>query len=102
MGVDFALLDADDSLIDNSHSYRDRRIEGIVEAACSVIPQHEIYQQTGIQIMSINSLYQLLTMAKSGPSQLSAARTFLNVPANFKIIILLNNIVIRYIIHINF
>jgi len=102
MGVDFALLDADDSLIDNSHSYRDRRIEGIVEAACSVIPQHEIYQQTGIQIMSINSLYQLLTMAKSGSSQLSAARTFLNVPANFKIIILLNNIVIRYIIRINF
>jgi rhamnulokinase len=82
-GVDFALLDADDTLIDNPHCYRDRRTEGMIYVACSVLPKYEIYQQTGIQIMPINSLYQLLAMVKSGSGQLSAAYTFLNMPDLF-------------------
>lgn len=82
-GVDFALLDANDALLGNPHNYRDRRTEGMVEAACLVLSHPEIYQQTGIQIMPINSLYQLLAMAKSGSGQLSAAWTFLNMPDLF-------------------
>jgi rhamnulokinase len=82
-GVDFALLDANDSLIGNPHNYRDSRTDRMVEAACSVLSRHEIYQQTGVQIMPINSLYQLLAMAKSGSGQLSAAWTFLNMPDLF-------------------
>jgi rhamnulokinase len=82
-GVDFALLDANDALLGNPHCYRDCRTEGMVDAACSMLPRHEIYQKTGIQIMSINSLYQLLAMAESDSGQLSAAWTFLNMPDLF-------------------
>jgi rhamnulokinase len=82
-GVDFALLDTNDALLGNPHSYRDHRTESMVEVACSILPRYEIYQQTGIQILPINSLYQLLAMAKSGSGQLSAARTFLNMPDLF-------------------
>lgn len=82
-GVDFALLDVNDALLGNPHCYRDRRTEGMVDVAASILPRHEIYQRTGIQIMPINSLYQLLSMAKSNSGQLSAAWTFLNMPDLF-------------------
>jgi rhamnulokinase len=82
-GVDFALLDAADSLLGNPFHYRDRRTEGMVEAACSILSRSEIYNQTGIQIMPINSLFQLLLMVKSGSTQLAEACTFLNMPDLF-------------------
>ncbi len=82
-GVDFSLLDATDSLLGNPFHYRDRRTEGMVEAACRILPRSEIYNQTGVQIMPINSLYQLLSMVKSGSTQLAEACTFLNVPDLF-------------------
>jgi sugar (pentulose or hexulose) kinase len=82
-GVDFALLDADGALLGNPHSYRDPRTDGMLQLACATLPRHEIYRQTGIQIMAINSLYQLLAMAKSGSTELAAARTFLNMPDLF-------------------
>jgi rhamnulokinase len=82
-GVDFALLDAEDSLISNPFNYRDRRTEGMVEAACAILPRDQIYSQTGIQIMPINSLFQLFSMVKSGRSQLEKARRFLNIPDLF-------------------
>lgn len=82
-GVDFALLDATDSLLGNPFNYRDCRTEGMVEAACCFFPRSEIYNQTGVQIMPINSLYQLLSMVKSGSTQLAEARTFLNMPDFF-------------------
>lgn len=82
-GVDFALLDSSDRLLGNPFHYRDRRTEGMVEAACSILTHSELYDQTGIQIMPVNSLYQLLSLAKSGSTQLAEARTFLNMPDLF-------------------
>ena len=82
-GVDFALLDSSDHLLGNPFHYRDRRTEGMVEAACSILTRSELYDQTGIQIMPVNSLYQLLSLAKSGSTQLAEARTFLNMPDLF-------------------
>jgi rhamnulokinase len=82
-GVDFALLDGTDALLGNPHCYRDPRTEGMPELAFATVPRSEIYQKTGIQIMPLNSLYQLLALARSGSEQLSAARTFLNMPDLF-------------------
>ncbi len=82
-GVDFALLEAEDGLLGNPVSYRDHRTEGMVEAADSIIPLEEIYRQTGNQIMPINSLFQLIALAKKNPGQLAAARSFLNLPDLF-------------------
>ena len=82
-GVDFGLLDVHDHLIGNPFHYRDHRTEGILEKIPPSTSFAEIYQQTGIQIMAINSLYQLASMALVGSPQLAAASTFLNMPDLF-------------------
>lgn len=82
-GVDFGLLDANDELLGNPYHYRDRRTDGMLEQAFSVISREEIYHQTGIQFMQINTLYQLLAMAKADSPLLAAGRTFLNMPDLF-------------------
>jgi rhamnulokinase len=84
-GVDFGLLDESDHLLGNPYHYRDRRTEGMMKAACSILPRSEIYASTGIQFMPLNSLYQLLAMLKSGSPQLMEARTFLNMPDLFNL-----------------
>ena len=80
-GVDFGLLDSDDNLIGNPYHYRDSRTNGILETVTKSISPTEIFQQTGVQIMAINSLYQLVSMETS--AQLVSARTFLNMPDLF-------------------
>jgi rhamnulokinase len=82
-GVDFGLLAADDTLLGNPYHYRDSRTDGMMEEAFKIVPRAEIYETTGIQFMQINSLFQLLAMARAGASALAAARTFLNMPDLF-------------------
>ena len=82
-GVDFALLAADDTLLGNPYHYRDRRTDGMMEAAFEIVPRAEIYELTGIQFMQLNSLYQLLAMVKADAPALSVAHTFLNMPDLF-------------------
>ena len=48
--------------------------------AASKMPRAEIFGQTGIQFMPINSLYQMLSLVESGSPQLDIAATFLTAP----------------------
>ncbi len=80
-GVDFGLLDGQGRLLGEPFHYRDSRTNGILEKAFARVPRQEIYQRTGIQLMQINSLYQLLTMA--GGPELEAAQTLLFMPDLF-------------------
>jgi rhamnulokinase len=82
-GVDFGLLDSAGTLLGNPFHYRDPRTEGMLAAAFSILPRSEIYDQTGIQIMPLNSLFQLLSMVKSGSTQLAETTSFLNMPDLF-------------------
>jgi rhamnulokinase len=77
------LLAADNTLLGNPYHYRDSRTDGILEEAFKIVPRAEIYETTGIQFMQINSLFQLLAMAKADAPVLDAARTFLNMPDLF-------------------
>ncbi len=61
-GVDFGLIDADGKLVENPYHYRDSRTNGITEKAFESMNKREIYENTGIQLMQINSVYQLLAM----------------------------------------
>ncbi|MCS6847360.1 MAG: rhamnulokinase family protein [Anaerolineae bacterium] len=79
-GVDFALLDARDELVGNPHHYRDARTDGMVGEACACVGRERIFESTGIQFMQINTLYQLLAMARAGAPALEIARTFLMMP----------------------
>ena len=79
-GVDFGLLGPDDILIENPHSYRDPRTDGMIEEAEKIVPKSEIYDQTGIQFMQLNSLFQLFAVSRSHPWILDTARTMLMMP----------------------
>lgn len=82
-GVDFGLLDSNDTLIGNPYHYRDARTNGVLDAVFAKVPRDEVYAQTGIQFMQINSLYQLFTLVESHDPFLSIAKTFLNMPDLF-------------------
>lgn len=79
-GVDFGLLDAHDALLGNPFHYRDSRTDGMMEAAFERVPRAEIFAQTGLQFMQLNSLFQLYAMVQAGSPQLALARHFLNIP----------------------
>jgi rhamnulokinase len=72
-GVDFALLDGRGRLIANPVHYRDRRTEGVPERVFGVVSRAEVYATTGIQVMPINTLYQLAAMALDGDPSLERA-----------------------------
>lgn len=83
-GIDFALLDAAGDLVANPHTYRDPRTAGVLDEVLAEIPAQEIYAASGgIQFMSINTLYQLRAMVRSGSWQLANAATFLMMPDLF-------------------
>lgn len=82
-GVDFGLLDGSDRLIGNPYHYRDSRTNGMVEAACQILPREEIYNLTGIQFMQLNTLFQLFAMRQEDDPGLQSARTFLTMPDLF-------------------
>lgn len=80
-GVDYVLLDKDKKEIMPAVSYRDSRTSGIPEEIDKIIPRKELYERTGIQATSFNSIYQLYCDKKSG--KLDNAEYFLMMPEYF-------------------
>lgn len=79
-GVDFALLDETGGLLANPIHYRDKRTDGMLAAAFEMVPKAEIYERTGLQFLSINSLFQLLAVSRTHPRLLSAASRLSFIP----------------------
>ena len=82
-GVDYGYLDSRGRLIGNPVHYRDTRHEKMLKAAFEIVPRDEIYMATGIQFMSINTLYQMLSEVQSKDPILEAADTLLMMPDIF-------------------
>ena len=80
-GVDFGLIDRDGQLIGNPVCYRDARTSGMVEEMFKTLDPTEHYATTGIQVMEINTLSQLLSI--KGTAQLESARHLLFMPDLF-------------------
>lgn len=78
-GVDYVLLSEKNEMLGAPYNYRDARTNGMVEHACSRVPRQEIFEQTGIQFMQINSLIQLISMQLNDPQFLTFADKFLMV-----------------------
>ncbi|UCE48776.1 MAG: rhamnulokinase [Phycisphaerales bacterium] len=78
-GVDFGLLDADGKLIENPYHYRDSRTEGMREKAFEMMGKRAIYDNTGIQFMVLNSVYQLLAMRLNNSQALARAKNLVFV-----------------------
>ena len=79
-GVDFALLDKQGNLIGNPVNYRDPRTIGMMEKAFAKVPQAEVFEETGIQFLQFNTIYQLLSMVEENSPCLDIAATFLTIP----------------------
>lgn len=79
-GVDYALLDNDGDILGNPYHYRDKRTDNIMDEAFKIIPKEEIFAETGIQFMQINTIYQLYSFAKNKPKVFGNARYFLTIP----------------------
>jgi rhamnulokinase len=72
-GIDFALLDRAGRLVGNPVHYRDGRTKDAMEQVFALIPKEELYARTGIQLMPINTVYQLASMVSTGDPSLEAA-----------------------------
>jgi rhamnulokinase len=82
-GVDYALLGPDGALLENPYHYRDPRTNGMMEKLFAVVPREEVFEQTGIQFMQLNTLYQLYAARLTRPHLLEQARTLLLMPDLF-------------------
>jgi rhamnulokinase len=79
-GVDYALLDAAGELLEQPYHYRDRRTEGVMESVFERVPRERIYAATGIQFLSINTIYQLAAACRRTPEVVDAAQSLATIP----------------------
>ncbi len=79
-GVDFGLVAADGSLVGVPYAYRDGRTDGAPQRAFQLLPWERLYEITGIQLMSINSVFQLFVMAEQKHPWLNIAAKLLFLP----------------------
>ncbi|NLZ45841.1 MAG: rhamnulokinase [Clostridiales bacterium] len=82
-GVDFGLLDKDGRLLESSVNYRDDRTTGMLKQVEKIISKEKLYEKTGVQIMEINTAFQLTSLVKNQPSLLKNAETMLMTPDLF-------------------
>ncbi len=80
-GVDYALLDENDELIDCVYCYRDARTAASIPEVHKIMPFKELYGRVGIQFNTFNTVYQLYCDKISG--KLDKAATFLMLPNYF-------------------
>ena len=79
-GVDYGLLDEQGDLIEAPVHYRDSRTRGMLAEIAKVIPHSRLYEMTGIQLMEINTLFQLKATALQEPEKLARTETLLLMP----------------------
>ncbi len=79
-GVDFALIGKDGSIMGAPYAYRDPQTVGIPEKLFKIISRKEVYNLTGIEVMELNSLYQLFALKQANNSLLEAATEMLFMP----------------------
>ncbi len=79
-GVDYVLLTKNNELVSQPYHYRDARTNGMMEKAFRKVPRSEIFAQTGLQFMQLNTLFQLLAMNERNPELLAQADCLLLMP----------------------
>ena len=64
-GVDFGLIDKKGNLLGNPVCYRDARTDGMPDKVFQILDAQKHYACTGIQVMPINTLFQLYSMQQN-------------------------------------
>jgi len=78
-GNDFCLLDRAGDLMEDPHSYRDPRTDGVMQKAFQRMSREDIYNITGVQFMQHNTLFQLYSMVLDKYPLLESASTYLMI-----------------------
>lgn len=76
-GVDFGLVGASGELYGLPHAYRDPANEAAFEKTIEALGRQRLYELTGIQFLSLNSLYQLVARHAAEPALLHRAHRML-------------------------
>jgi rhamnulokinase len=75
--VDYVRLDEDGNAIANPFCYRDKRTIAAERAVHEILPPARLHALTGIQLLSINTLYQLYADKLAG---VPAGKRWINIP----------------------
>ena len=81
--VDFVLLDEDHQMVGDAVGYRDWRTAGMDQLVYEKISPQDLYERTGIQKLSFNTIYQLMALKSKQPELLSRAKSLLMIPDYF-------------------
>ena len=79
-GVDYVLLDCNDDLVGPAFCYRDPRTRGVMDKAFAAISREQMFANTGLQFMELNTAYQLYAMRLEQSPLLDVAERFLMIP----------------------
>lgn len=78
-GVDYVLFNQRQPMLSLPYQYRDARTDAPYASIRETVGEAKIFDETGIQFMSINTLYQLIADVEQNPDVLSIADKFLNI-----------------------
>jgi rhamnulokinase len=78
--VDFGLVDAGGSLLADPVHYRDPRRAAAVERVYERVPPRELYERTGIQLLAINTVFELAALVEENDPALAEAESLLLIP----------------------
>jgi len=79
-GVDFVLLDENDTLIGPAVAYRDSRTDGMISKVGNLISDSDLYAKNGIQKIFFNTIYQLMGIKTHTPQYFDDAALLLFMP----------------------
>jgi rhamnulokinase len=82
-GVDYVLLDAKGNALGRPYCYRDARTADSPARLFKKLPLPEVYHETGIQFMTINTLFHFEAQQHEDAAVLSGADHFLNIADYF-------------------
>jgi len=79
-GVDFGLIGGSGGLLGLPFAYRDPRNQAVADRVIDRIGIERLYDATGIQVMPINTLFQLVAIQQAEPGLLERATRLLFTP----------------------
>lgn len=78
-GVDYVLFRDKEPMLTLPYHYRDARTDAAQEKVFAKVSADDIFAETGIQFMSLNTLFQMFMDAKERPEILEWSDRFLNI-----------------------
>ena len=82
-GVDFGMINKREQLIQLPFCYRDEHTLPHVEKAKKMMDPFQLYEMSGNEISSINTMYQLMAIQESYPHLLEESKSILMMPSLF-------------------